>query len=197
MGPLDASQPPLIVKVGGSLYDLPDLGPRLRGWLAGLGTRHILLVPGGGAAADLVRKLDSVHGLGEEAAHWLALRSLSLTAHFLAGLVPGAAVVPHPGDCQAVWAECRPAVLDSHAFALADEGQPGSLPHAWSVTSDSLAARAAHVAEARCLILLKSITFPSGHWHEAGRRGWVDASFAEAIGENVEVRIVNLREWTP
>ena len=26
----------LVSKVGGSLYDLPDLGPRLRAWLAGL-----------------------------------------------------------------------------------------------------------------------------------------------------------------
>ena len=33
-----------IVKVGGSLYDLPDLGRRLRAWLARLEAARILLV---------------------------------------------------------------------------------------------------------------------------------------------------------
>ena len=45
----------IVVKVGGSLYDLPDLGPRLRRFLDGLDDPDRLVVPGGGAAADVVR----------------------------------------------------------------------------------------------------------------------------------------------
>src|SRR5262249_50947889 len=80
----------VVVKVGGSLYDLPGLGARLRAWLERLPSREVLLVPGGGPAADVVRDLDRLHRLGEEAAHWLALRALSVNARFLAALLPGA-----------------------------------------------------------------------------------------------------------
>src|SRR5437763_17043375 len=91
-----------IVKVGGSLYDLPDLGPRLRAWL---GPTRTLIVPGGGPTVEAIRVLDRVHGLGDEAAHWLALHALSVNARFLARLLPPAPVLSRlpapvtPGDC--------------------------------------------------------------------------------------------------
>jgi aspartokinase-like uncharacterized kinase len=69
------SSGPVVVKVGGSLFDLPDLGPRLEVWLGA--RRSVVLVPGGGPTTDVVRALDRTHRLGEEAAHWLALRSIS------------------------------------------------------------------------------------------------------------------------
>jgi aspartokinase-like uncharacterized kinase len=181
---------PIVVKVGGSLYDLPDLGPRLRRWMDSLETRAILLVPGGGALTEAVRGLDEVHGLGEEAAHWLALRALSVNAQFLANLL-GARV----GGCLNRWRLDGPLILDCHAFAAADEGRAGALPHRWSVTSDSIAARAAREINARQLVLLKSVTITEGiDWREAGRRGWVDEFFAEVVGNDLEVRTVNLRD---
>src|SRR5204862_6165233 len=76
----------VVVKVGGSLYDLPDLGPRLAAWLRTL-VGPVLLVPGGGAMADAVRHLDRYHGLGAEISHELALRSLTMNAWFLAALL--------------------------------------------------------------------------------------------------------------
>ena len=44
-------QPPIVVKVGGSLFDWPDLTPRLRDYLATLAGKNVLLIPGGGPAA--------------------------------------------------------------------------------------------------------------------------------------------------
>ena len=85
-----------VVKVGGSLYDLADLQSRLRAWLAERAGERVLLVPGGGATADAVREFDNRHGLGEEKAHWLALRALALNASFLLGLLPEAEIVDHP-----------------------------------------------------------------------------------------------------
>jgi aspartokinase-like uncharacterized kinase len=185
------SEARVVVKVGGSLYDLHNLGSRLRRWLAELNTRSVLLVPGGGALVDAVRAWDAAQGLGEGPAHWLALRALTVAAHFLKGMLPGAVVVNHPDH----WLHETLAVLDAYAFTVADDGRAGALPQSWRVTSDSLAGRAAHVANARRLVLLKSVTIPEDvDWSEAGRRGWVDACFAEAVSDELEVSAVNFRD---
>jgi aspartokinase-like uncharacterized kinase len=180
----------VVVKVGGSLYDLPDLESRLRRFLASLETKTVLLVPGGGALADAVRKLDGNHFLGEEVAHWLGLRALNVAAHFLSVLLRGSRIVEHPKQ----WKHGSLTVLDPYAFARLDRGRAGELPHCWSVTSDSIAARAARVAGAQRLILLKSVTIPPGmDWREVAQRGWVDAYFAEAIG-GLMIGAGNLRD---
>ncbi|HXG11427.1 MAG TPA: hypothetical protein VNK04_16855 [Gemmataceae bacterium] len=186
------SSPGMVVKVGGSLFDLPDLGPRLRRWLDTRPTADVLLVPGGGRTADVVRYLDQCHRLGEETAHWLALRAVSLNAHFLAALLPGCRVI---GD---VPGGDGLRVLDAYDFVRADEGRSGSLPHTWHVTSDSVAARAAVAARVPRLILLKSINIPKGiSWAEAARRGLVDPFFADAVSSTLSVEAVNFRDWQP
>lgn len=190
--------PPLaVVKVGGSLYDLPELGARLRLWLdEHFLAANVLLVPGGGPTVEALRQLDRLHALGEERSHWLALRALSVNAHFLAALLPSARIVT---DVNAEKDGTR-ALLDVHAFAQADEARPGRLPHRWSVTSDAFAARAAVVMRARHLVLLKSTTIPQGlDWSEAGRLGFVDEMFAEVLREaktELQVRAMNLREYS-
>jgi 5-(aminomethyl)-3-furanmethanol phosphate kinase len=188
----------LVVKVGGSLYDLPDLGPRLRNWLHALPSRRVLLIPGGGAAADLVRQADNPDHLGEERCHWLALRALQFTGHVLAARLAGGQVIEEIEDRESAWQHDRIPILDMHAFALADEGRPDHLAHRWAVTSDSLAARAAVVAGINELILLKSCDFPAGcHWAEAARRGIVDAAMPEVlagIGRRLNVTLVNFRQ---
>jgi aspartokinase-like uncharacterized kinase len=186
----------VVVKVGGSLYDLPDFGPRLRGWLQTMGAAAVLLVPGGGPTADVVRALDRAHGLGEEASHWLALRALTLNAYFLQSLLPGAVVVVDPHERP--FASGCVAVLDAFGFAQADEARAGRLPHCWGVTSDSLAARAAVVAAAQELILLKSVPVPRElTWEEAARRGLVDEWFARVVAQepagSLAVRCVAFR----
>src|SRR5437763_775549 len=102
----------IVVKVGGSLFDLPDLGERLDLWLKTLPTPEVLLVPGGGAVADVIRQLDRSHRLGEERCHWLALRALTLNAHFLADVVPRAVVIQDAADAPLVWGSQRRPILD-------------------------------------------------------------------------------------
>ncbi|MGH7172090.1 MAG: uridylate kinase [Gemmataceae bacterium] len=188
-----------VVKVGGSLYDLPDLGSRLRRLLVEqFADARVVLIPGGGATADVICHLDRRHGLGEETSHWLALRALTLNAHFLASLLPSACVVGKIEVLRAVWEKNQLPVLDVHEFARDDEERPDRLPHGWAVTSDALAARVAVVARARHLLLLKSTTIPPGmDWKEAGRRGLVDERFAAVLREapaDLQVRAVNLRD---
>ena len=189
-------RPAAVIKVGGSLFDLPDLAPRLQEWLATL-PAEVLLVPGGGPVADTVRQYDRLHQLGEERAHWLALSALALNARFLASLLPRAGIAPHPQACAILWHDGKIPVLDSFSFADADEGQPECLPYSWAVTSDSVAARAARVAEAGELILLKSVSLPAGiDWLEAGKRGLVDLYFAQAVADQLPVRFINFRQWS-
>ncbi len=178
-----------VVKVGGSLFDLPDLGDRLTRWLAQTGLSTVLFVPGGGPTADFVRDLDRRYRLGEEVAHWLALHTLTLNAYMLAALVPDCEVVP---DANAA-PDNRRAILDCFAFALDDEKRPDHLPHLWTVTSDSIAARTAKLAQAKRLYLLKSVTLPhAAAWTESARRGFVDPYFPLAA-QDLEVIAVNLR----
>ncbi len=186
-----------VVKVGGSLYDLPDLAGRLGAWLATLAAPRVMLVPGGGAAADVVRDLDRRHRLGEAVAHELALRAMTLNAWFLSSLlapVAGLLPVDNPLVCPP---SARLTLLDAHAFAAADAARhPGALPACWDATSDAVAARAAVVLGADELVLLKSADLPQPcDWAEAGRRGVVDPVFVRLVlaAPGLRVRVVNLR----
>src|SRR5438132_894215 len=94
-------RPITVVKVGGSLFGISQLGDALQRWFNRVGAAQILLVPGGGPTADVVRAYDRDHHLGEEKSHWLALRALTFNAHFLAGLLPGGVVVDDWRACRA------------------------------------------------------------------------------------------------
>ena len=183
----------MVAKVGGSLYDLPDLAHRLRNWLNTTAV-PVLLVPGGGDGAEVIRRVDETHLLGEAAAHWLALRVLSVNSHFLAELL-AAPVVSAPDVAGAMIQ-----ILDPFKFCQADEGRPGSLPHAWTVTSDAIAARVAEIANAR-LVLLKSTDLPEGvDWEAAATTQLVDETLPSVVTRGrLYVEWVNLRSprWSP
>ena len=162
-----------VVKVGGSLFDDPGLRDKLSTLIAEFPGR-CLLVAGGGAFADTVRGLDVVHGLGEVAAHGVALESLHASAAFVRHLV---------GE--------QAEVLNVPAFLREFEAIHGPVVAAWSLTTDSIAAlAAAHFR--RELLLVKSVPVPTGtDWHVAAANGWVDGEFAhvvERFGVVVEVR---------
>jgi aspartokinase-like uncharacterized kinase len=175
-----------VVKVGGSLFDLPDLAERLRRFLSTL-DGAIALVPGGGIIADSIRQFDRVHGLGDEASHWLALQACALNGHVLARLLPGTPIVnvPRPGL----------AIVDLHRFALADEERADHWPHHWDVTSDSMAVRVAKVFEASDLVLLKSTDWDGDDWRRAAAAGVVDRYIPTALERTRRLRVlvVNLR----
>jgi aspartokinase-like uncharacterized kinase len=69
------------------------------------------------------------------------------------------------------------------------------LPPSWDVTSDSIAARVAHLLRARELVLLKSAPLPPRvDRDEAARLGLVDPAFPEISSRLARVFYVNLRE---
>jgi 5-(aminomethyl)-3-furanmethanol phosphate kinase len=187
---------PIVVKVGGSLLDWPELPGRLGAYLAERRGEVAALVVGGGRAADLIRDLDRAHGLGEERSHDLALRALELTAHVLAALLPGLAVVSDLPSLGAVRSAGGMPVLAPRAFLEREEREANTpLPHRWAVTSDSIAARVAERLGAAELALLKSASPPPGIDRDgAARLGLVDPYFPEASRPLRRVTFLNLRD---
>jgi 5-(aminomethyl)-3-furanmethanol phosphate kinase len=196
----------VVYKLGGSLLALPDLARRLSRVLdlpLNLPGEHVrtelparLLVVGGGPIADAVRHWDRVHGLGEAAAHALALRSMSFNAHYAAAILDGSAIVATREEARAVWAERRIAILDAAQFIDAEElASQDVLPRSWNVTSDSIAAYIALHWPADELVLLKSAALPSAcDLATAVDRGLVDRHFPNLTGRLASIRWCNLRE---
>lgn len=178
---------PLVAKIGGSLFDLPDLRDQLQTWLALEAKRNVLLIAGGGPAVDEVRRLDGIHQLGEEDCHWLAIRAMSVQAHFLANLLRIPILqTPHLHEGE----DNQVAILDPLPFCLTDD----RLEHSWRATSDSIAARIAAIHGAD-LVLMKSVDRPPGiTWSEAAQLRLVDELFPEIVAEfELHVTWVNLR----
>lgn len=170
----------MVAKVGGSLLDWPELGERLRRWRAPL-AEQVVLVTGGGAIADVIREAQQIHQLTESAAHWVAIRTMTLNAHLLATITGWPVVTERTAD--------KTAILDVWPFCSTDD--PQALAHSWQVTSDSIAARIARVWQAN-LTLLKSTELTTDDWAQAAVLGLVDDAFPEYAREQ-NVRWVNLR----
>jgi 5-(aminomethyl)-3-furanmethanol phosphate kinase len=188
-----------VVKLGGSLLDLVDWPRRLANWLAGEPPAVNVLVVGGGELAEAIREYDRRFSLGEEAAHWLCVRALSIHAEMAATVLRqqlfNASLVRRFGDLGQLAGDCL-AVFDPEAFLRDEEsrfsGTP--LPHTWAATTDSIAARVAECLGAEELVLLKSAPPPADPTDSAA--GYVDAHFAAAARNIRRVRFVDLRSKT-
>ncbi len=194
------------LKVGGSLgrgAGLAGLG-RMLGELAG---RHrLLVVPGGGVFADLVREQYHIYRLGETAAHRMALLAMDQFGYLLAGVAPGGITTPDLGvACQVAARGGLPILLPASLLIEADP-----LPNSWQVTSDSLAAWIAGRVGAPRFVLLKDVDglFPSspgqpaaGRIYDelspedlAAHRGGVDETLAAVLaGLDLETWVINGR----
>jgi hypothetical protein len=131
------SDPPLVVKIGGSLSNrIPDLVPVLRA-----SNRPLFIVPGGGMFAEGIRKLR----VDDDSAHWMAIAAMDQYGWFIASQgIMTTDILQAPPD--------RPVVfLPYCSMRLHDP-----LPHSWDVTSDSIAAWVADILGLN-LLLLKSV----------------------------------------
>ncbi len=128
--------PALVVKVGGSLFQEAD---HLVPVLAGSG-RPLLLVPGGGPFARMVRSLD----LPDDPAHWMAILAMDQYGWYLAS---GGVQVTH----DLALPDGIEILLPSRVLRDRDP-----LPHSWDVTSDTIAAWVASELGLD-LVLLKSV----------------------------------------
>jgi aspartokinase-like uncharacterized kinase len=186
-----------VIKVGGSLLDWPPLRMVLPAWLAGEPAALNVLVCGGGSLVDVVRKAESAISSGEEAAHWLCIDLMSVTARVLAvvfGSVPLIETYEELLD-HVARREHATVVFDSREFLRKHESRlPGrQLPQNWDVTSDSIAGRLAEVIGADEVVLLKSSDPPAASLADLAAAGYVDPFFPSLALRGSSVRIVNLR----
>ncbi len=170
-----------VLKIGGSLLDLPDLTQRICHVVDLASPSMILGLVGGGQAANLVRQWDAMHQLQAQQSHALAVEAMQLNARLVASLGLPWSLVAATEDCQLG----RINLVDPVAWFADDQ----TLPRRWSFTSDSMAARLATSIKAVKLTLLKSA--------DAGGSDLVDADFGEASKSLKHVELVHLRADPP
>ena len=168
------------MKVGGGVLKEVDA---FDGVLAVLGaaarSRRLLIVPGGGPFADVVRDVDRWLGLPDTAAHWMAVLAMDQYAHLIASRLPAGVLVAKPrAIAAAIDAHHLPVLAPSRWLRETDP-----LPHSWHVTSDSIAAWVAGQLGARRLVLVKPPCVQTSD--EA-----VDSYFARALPAGLRTVIV-------
>jgi 5-(aminomethyl)-3-furanmethanol phosphate kinase len=191
-----------VIKLGGSLLDFEGLVPRLRAWLSAQAPMPSVMIVGGGRLADAIRDVFAMHCLDEEAAHWLCIRLLGVSAELVAKLLPEAMLSRRLDEPVGSETGNRLVILEPEQF-LREEASTLQrwgmqdivpLPHSWDVTSDSIAARVGAILRAEELVLLKS-SLPSADatLQQAAEADYVDRYFPTAAACLPRVRCVNLR----
>jgi len=170
-----------VVKVGGSLLAVGELGSKLSTWFAANFDMQNIIVVGGGEFVDLVRMKQQTQSLSDEQSHQLACRSMSLTARIVASLVDAEF---HERYEQLADSESAVVVFDSCEWILQQENVPAS----WDFTSDSIAARLACSLDADELVLIKS------RMGLVDEPDFVDACFSAESKSVKSVRVCTLSE---
>jgi aspartokinase-like uncharacterized kinase len=185
-----------IIKLGGSLLDFDGLVPQFRRWLAAQSPATNVVVVGGGPLADTIRDAFARHELTEEAAHWLCVRLLGVTAELVHNFLPESSLVDRFADLSSDGHQGRLVLFQTEHFLRNEEPSlsPSPLPHNWNVTSDSITARLAALIHAGELVLLKSgLPRAEATPSDMAQDGYVDPYFPQAAAGLPVIRCVNLR----
>lgn len=180
---MSQSVPLRVIKVGGGLAAIAGALPAVAGALtrtAAAGGR-LVVIPGGGPFADAVRDYDRVHGLSDDAAHWMAILAMDQFAHVLADHLPDARLAATLPDIEAAHAAGLIPILAPSAWLR----RMDDLPHSWDVTSDSIAAYLATLIGADELVLVKPVR---------GGTELADPYFPRALAAGMRCRIIAVEE---
>ena len=182
-GRYDGTRIDLVVKVGGGLLEHVEHLDRVLAAIENVArSRKLVVVPGGGAFADVVRDVDARLGLGDDAAHWMAILGMDQYAHLLASRLTRGGVVSTMDELDRSLQAGRIPVLALFRWLASRD----PLPHTWEVTSDSIAAWLAGELRAPELLLVK----PPG----AQSDRLVDAYFERALPHTVTHRSVEANQ---
>ena len=143
-----------VVKVGGSLAETPEILRAMCKTLGQLGEEHrLLVVPGGGEFADLVRDMDRRYSLHPVTAHRMAILGMDQYGFLLSELIPNSRRAKNLSETKEISKSHKTAILLPSRLMLEDD----TLEASWDVTSDSVAAHIADKVRAQKLILITNV----------------------------------------
>jgi len=180
----------VVVKLGGSLLDMRDLPGRFSRAVAAFADRPVLVVNGGGAAADAVRSFCATFELDEARGHEWAVEAMRFNARMLAAVLAVEEVSSDPTRAPARGIR----LVDASAWLDAAERSGLAVHRRWAFTSDSIAAVLARWLDAERLVLLKSVSARAGETVASfAAREAVDACFVDASSGLERIEVINLR----
>jgi aspartokinase-like uncharacterized kinase len=143
-----------ILKVGGSLSEEPELLIDLCAKLSVLAKDYgLVVVPGGGKFADVVRDSDERFVLSNSVSHRMAILAMDLFGMLLSQITPNSCATYSLEDAkQLSETQAVPIFLPSRLLFKEDP-----LKNSWDVTSDSIAAYVASRLRASKLILVTDV----------------------------------------
>jgi aspartokinase-like uncharacterized kinase len=166
--------PPIVIKLGGSLYNTPELTLWLKALVAYSSQQPIVIVPGGGPFADLVRDAQKLYRFDDKVAHHMAIVAMKQFGVLLMSLE----------------AHCNTFSIDNnHSSGLSVWLPEDSLldetdiKQCWSISSDSLALWLANRISAQQLLLIKRINPSSRSIKELSEACIVDAGFSHLFSQ--------------
>lgn len=162
-----------IVKIGGSL----NASPMLPAWLdllAECGGGRVIVVCGGGAFGDEVRRAQAQWRFNDLNAHNMAILAMAQTAYLLHGLKPALQLTRTRSDIHRVLHKGQTALW----LPLELQRNRTTAQTNWEFTSDSIALDLAHRLNAERLVLIKSCEIdPRLSLVQLAEAGVVDRSF--------------------
>ncbi len=143
-----------VIKIGGSLADNPEALKELCAEVFRIAKKHaILVVPGGGKFADVVRELDSKFALTGAISHKMAILAMDQYGLLLSQVIPSCEALYSLKDAKLLSESGKVAVMLPSKLLFCDD----SFEPSWDVTSDSIAAYIAVKVGASKLILVTDV----------------------------------------
>lgn len=178
----------IVVKLGGSLYNTPEL----RLWLTALADystqQSILIVPGGGPFADQVRRAQELHHFNDDIAHHMALiamKQFGLLLHSLSAKCQLINGLETPSAPFSIWLPNDDLLLESE------------LKKSWDISSDSIALWLANKFNAEQLFLIKRPSIQTASIAELTSSSVIDAGFAQLFSEKtITTKILNYQAYS-
>jgi aspartokinase-like uncharacterized kinase len=143
-----------VIKVGGSLAEDPERLKALCRKLSELAKKYaVIVVPGGGRFADVVRDFEQRFALSSGVSHRMAILGMDQFGLLLSDIMPNSHLFYRLENAKEfLEAKTVPIFLPSHLMFQEDP-----LENSWDVTSDSIAAYIAGRVHARKVILVTDV----------------------------------------